>query len=182
MLVKIIALVLPLSLDTFAASAALGLAGLRTKQRMRTSLLFTAFEAGMPLLGLLIGRELGNAIGDAADYVGIAVLFALAIHMLLGGDEHAEEELLLKRSLVATIALGLSVSLDELAIGFTLGLLRVPLIPVIALIAVMAFIASQAGLRLGARVGQEVAERAEKIAAVVLAVIATALLVSKLAG
>jgi manganese efflux pump family protein len=100
--------------------------------------------------------------------------------MLVEGDEDAEKRPLLGRSLVATIALGLSVSLDELAIGFTLGLLRVPLIPVIVLIAAMAFLASQAGLRLGARIGKEIAERAETVAGVALALIATGLLAAAL--
>jgi putative Mn2+ efflux pump MntP len=183
MLVKIIALVLPLSLDTFAASAALGIAGVRTRQRMRAALLFTAFEAGMPLLGLVIGRAVGNAIGPAADYVGIAVLFALAIHMMFEGDTHTEPgPSLHDRSLVASTMLGLSVSVDELAIGFTLGLSGVPLVPVIALIALQAFLAAQVGLHVGARIGAGMAERAEHVAGVVMALLATGLLIANLAG
>lgn len=49
--------------------------------------------------------------------------------------------------------LGVSISLDELAIGFTLGLLHLPALLVIALIGAQALILSQLGLRLGARVG-----------------------------
>ena len=82
MVVKIIALVLPLGLDTFAVSPALGLGRHSRQRRLRTSLLFTAFEAGMPLVGLAIGRPLGSTIGNATDYVAIGVLLALAIHML----------------------------------------------------------------------------------------------------
>jgi putative Mn2+ efflux pump MntP len=180
--VKIIALVLPLGLDTFAASAALGIGGLSTRERMRASLLFTAFEAAMPLVGLAIGRELENAIGTAADYVAIGVLLALAIHLLVGGEDRMEPGSLLGRGIPASIVLGLSISLDELAIGFTLGLLRVPLVPVFALIALQAFIAAQVGMRVGQRIGQRVPERAEHVAGVVLAVLAGGVLVAKLAG
>jgi putative Mn2+ efflux pump MntP len=80
MILKIIALVLPLSLDTFAVSVALGIGGGSARQRMRTSLLFTAFEAAMPLVGIIIGRELASAIGSGAAYAAIGVLFALAIY------------------------------------------------------------------------------------------------------
>ena len=41
------------------------------------------------------------------------------------------------------LLLALSISLDELAIGFTLGLLRLPAVLVIALIALQAFIVAQ---------------------------------------
>src|SRR5438105_875473 len=70
---KLIALVLPLSLDTFAVSAALGVAGLSRRERWRLSLLMAAFEAGMPLAGFLAGGLAGQALGGVADYAAAAV-------------------------------------------------------------------------------------------------------------
>jgi len=46
MWLKLVGLVLPLGLDTFAVAAALGIAGLKGRDRLRVSLLFTAFEVG----------------------------------------------------------------------------------------------------------------------------------------
>jgi len=181
MVVKIIALVLPLGRDTFAVSAALGIGGVSAQRRMRTSVLFMAFEAGMPLVGLAIGRPLGSAIGSAADYAAIGVLLALAIHILLT-DEDRELSSLLGRGVRASVALGVSVSLDELAIGFTFGLLRLPVLPVIALIAAQTFIVTQVGIRVGERIGERVREGAERLAGVALAVLAIGLLIAKLAG
>lgn len=63
MIVKLIALVL----DTFAVAAALGVAGLDPRRRLRVSLLMAGFEAGMPLVGLALGAPLGHAVGSAAD-------------------------------------------------------------------------------------------------------------------
>ena len=63
-------LLLPLALDTFALAAALGVAGLERQDRLRVALVFTAFEAGMPILGLLAGRLVGGLIGAWAGYVG----------------------------------------------------------------------------------------------------------------
>jgi putative Mn2+ efflux pump MntP len=82
----------------------------------------------------------------------------------------------------AVIALGLSVSLDELAIGFSLGLLNVPIILAIVLIAAQAFVVSQVGFALGSRVGEATLEGAERLAGAVLIVIAGALLVGKILG
>jgi putative Mn2+ efflux pump MntP len=52
---KLIALVLPLSLDAFAVSAALGVAGLSRRERWRLSLRLAGFEAVMPIVGFLAG-------------------------------------------------------------------------------------------------------------------------------
>jgi hypothetical protein len=45
----------------------------------------------------------------------------------------------------------MTISLDELAIGFSLGLPRLSVVSVVAAIAVQAFVAVQLGLLLGAR-------------------------------
>jgi hypothetical protein len=60
MIIKLIALVLPLGLDTLVV------AELDARQRLRVSALMTSFEAGMPLVGLALGVPLGNAIGSGA--------------------------------------------------------------------------------------------------------------------
>jgi len=63
--------------------------------------------------------------------------------------------------------LGLSISLDELAIGFGLGLLHLPTLAALGLIGrAQAFLVAQLGLRLGRRVGETVREGAETLAGV----------------
>jgi len=178
---RIIALVLPLGLDTFAIAAALGITRLSGSQRVRFSLLFAAFEGGMPVIGLLIGAGLGQAIGGWSEYLAIAALAGVGAYMLFGRDE--DEERVRKLAAArgpAVIGLGLTVSLDELAIGFSLGLLNVPIIPAILLIAAQAFIVSQVGFALGGKVGEATREGAERLAGAVLLVIAGALLVARI--
>jgi manganese efflux pump family protein len=80
---KLILFVLPLGLDTFAVSAALGVGGLPKLQRLKISLLLSTFEMVMPLVGLVVGQGLGTAIGGVADYIAAGALFALGIYMLL---------------------------------------------------------------------------------------------------
>ncbi|SRR6266567_3062475 len=178
---RVVALVLPLGLDTFAIAAALGITRLSGSQRVRFSLLFAAFEGGMPVIGLLIGAGLGQAIGGWSEYLAIAALAGVGAYMLFGRDE--DEERVRKLAAArgpAMIGLGLSVSLDELAIGFSLGLLNVPIIPAILLIAAQAFIVSQVGFALGGKVGEATREGAERLAGAVLLVIAGTLLVARI--
>src|SRR5947209_1607223 len=185
MVAKLVALVLPLGLDTFAVAAALGMTGASPGRRWRLALVFTGFEAGMPLVGLGLGAPLGHAIGGAADYVAIGVLLAFGIYTLVSSEDREEEEKLGRMSRArgfGAVVLGISVSLDELAIGFTLGLLRLPVVLVIVLIAAQAFVAAQIGLRLGARVGEGAREGAERLAGAALAGVGIFLLGEKLLG
>jgi putative Mn2+ efflux pump MntP len=80
---KLVALVIPLGLDTFGVALALGIAGLPREHRLRVSLLFAGFEAAIPLVGVALGAPLGRAIGSAADYLAAAFITALGVYMLL---------------------------------------------------------------------------------------------------
>jgi manganese efflux pump family protein len=177
-LLRILLFVLPLGLDTFAVAAVLGARGLPRRPRLRVSLLLSGFEMAMPLVGLLLGRALGHVVGAAADYIAIAVLAALGTWMLLHEDEGEEEKVgaFASGHGFVLIALGISVSLDELAIGLTIGLLQLSLWLAIVLIGAQAFLLSQLGLRVGARLNEALRERAEQLAG--LALIGLALLVA----
>jgi len=181
---KLIALVLPLGLDTFAVAAALGALGVSSAHRLRISAVFTAFEAGMPVIGLALGAPLGRAIGDAASYLAIGVLLVFGLYTLLASEAHREERLgrLIELRGTSALLLGVSISLDELAIGFTLGLLRLPAGLVIVLIAIQTFIVTQLGLRLGHRLSERVREGAERLAGAALTLLGLVLLAEKLFG
>ena len=188
MLVKLVGLIVPLGLDTFAVAAALGIAGLRAPDRLRVSALFTAFEMGMPLVGFFGGRLVGGFAGGLADYAAIVILVVLGVYMLWPRPEEAEEAeearvgLLARTRGLAALGLGVSISLDELAIGFTIGLLRLPIALVVVLIGLQTILVSQAGLRLGARLGEAVREAAERLAGLALAALGLFLAVQKLLG
>ena len=62
----------------------------------------------------------------------------------------------------------MSISLDELAIGFSAGLLHLPLAWAIVLFGSQALLAAQLGLRFGAERRRAVRERAERAAGLTL--------------
>jgi putative Mn2+ efflux pump MntP len=184
-ILTVVVVILPLAIDTFVLSTALGAAGLARRERLRTSLLLTAFEAGMPLVGFLVGAGLGGIIGQAADYVAAVVLAATGAWMLrpTGGEEEDEENkvrLLESARGWAIFVLGLGISLDELAIGFGVGLLRLPLLLLVILIAVQAFLAAQLGMRLGSRLAEKTRWAAEKLAGTLLLLAALFVVAEKL--
>jgi manganese efflux pump family protein len=179
---KLFLFVFPLGLDTFAVSAALGMRGLPPRARLRVSLLMSSFEMAMPLVGLLLGHALGRLVGSGADYVAIAVLALLGAWMLLHEEEHEGEKVgrLASGHGLVLLALGISISLDELAIGFTIGLLHLSLWLAVVLIGVQAFLFAQIGLRLGAHLNETLRERAEQLAGLALLGLAVLLGVEKL--
>src|SRR5438094_10032620 len=80
-------IILPLGLDTFALAAALGVAGIPANRRWPTSVILAAFEAGMPIVGFLIGGAIGHVIGDFAGWTAIAFLgIAGVVIRRPGGD------------------------------------------------------------------------------------------------
>jgi manganese efflux pump family protein len=182
MVAKLLALVLPLGLDTFAVAAALGMTGIEPARRLRASVLFSCFEGGMPLIGMALGVPLAHTIGGAADYVAIGVLLTFGLCALLGSEEQTEARLAEFAQVrgAGALLLGLSISLDELAIGFTLGLLHVSPLLVIPLIALQAFIVTQLGLRLGSRLSERVREMSERLGGAVLTGLAVGLLANEI--
>ncbi|PZR95268.1 MAG: hypothetical protein DLM67_11310 [Candidatus Nephthysia bennettiae] len=179
---KLLALVLPLSLDTFAVSAALGVAGLSRRERWRLSLVMAGFEAVMPIIGFLVGGLFGQALGGVADYAAGAVLVSAGLLVVRDNDSAAGAGLAQRMRGAAIIGVGVSVSLDELAIGLAIGLLRLPVLAVALLIGTQALVASQLGVRLGVRLGAKLRERTEQVAGGLLIALGVGLALLRLSG
>jgi putative Mn2+ efflux pump MntP len=103
--------------------------------------------------------------------------------MLLHEDQAESEKVgqLASGHGLVLLALGLSISLDELAIGFTIGLLHLSLWLAVILIGAQAFVFAQIGLRLGARLNETLRERAEQLAGLTLVGLALLLAVETFA-
>jgi putative Mn2+ efflux pump MntP len=177
---KILGIVIPMGLDTFGVALALGIAGLPAHRRTRIALLFAGFETVMPVIGAAIGAPFGDAIGGAAEYIAAGLLIVLGLYVLRESDtDSAEGERLLALTRgggYGLVALGISISIDELAIGFSAGLLGLPLLPIVVAVGIQAFVVTIVGLRLGARLGRHWQESAERIAGAALIALGVILL------
>lgn len=166
MAVRIAAFVIPLGFDTFAVAVALGLRGLHP---LRPALLFALFETVMPLIGIWVGRYIGLRFGTLAVYIGATILIGIGIHTLretLEGDNETETASLSFESVRGILLAGLGISTDEIAMGFPLGALGLPIVAVLAAIAVQAFLATVAGMLIGSRIGTALGRRTSRIAGI----------------
>ncbi len=171
--------VLPLSVDTFAIAAAVGANRLSGWSRWRISMIFAIFEGGTPLIGLGLGSSVGQAVGGVAEYLSGALLILLGGYLWWSDedrdaddddDETAKARRLVNARGLTLIGLALSISLDELVIGFGFGLgtnLTEPA-TFIAIIAIQALVFSQLGLLLGSWISERLRERIERAAGPIL--------------
>lgn len=170
--------VFPLGMDTFAIAAVVGgTSRLTGRVLWRISVVFVLVEGGMPLVGLALGESLGHTIGGMADSLSGGLLVALAGYLWWAenkDDDDDDDEVSKARCLssargLALLGIALSISLDELAIGFSLGLGFHPgshvtrPATIVAAIAIQTLIVSQLGLSLGSRVSERFRERIERL-------------------
>lgn len=168
----VIALLLPLGIDTFVVSAALGAASLGANARLRSSLAFAIFEGGAPALGLVLGQGGSRIGGGAAFWMAVAILISLGLYTVFFERDDRDVARLATGSLRTLALLAVSVSMDEVAIGFSLGLLAVPVLLSLGLIAAQAVVVSQLGMAMGAKVSARWREGGERFAGVALLALA----------
>jgi len=179
----VVAVAVALGADAFSVALAIGLSGITKKQIVRLSLIVAGFHVVMPLIGLLIGQQLGMAFGDAARIAGALVLMWLGLRMIWhvyrpGHQDAGLDQQRAKSSLTGwgAYALGLSVSLDALSVGFSLGTVEVTGATVL-IMGLVAGAMMASGLILGRILGTKVGDKAEIIGGVVLTLIGIRLLI-----
>jgi manganese efflux pump family protein len=130
-IVGLVALAFALSWDNFRSSVALGTVPFGWRRALQIALVFGFWDTVAPLVGGLIGRYFGEAVGPLAEYVGPAVLGAYGLYLLVGAVRKPEPDEV-DHPWVTLFGLPLALSVDNLIAGTGLGLLGIsPVIPAI---------------------------------------------------
>ncbi len=164
-----------LGLSNFGAAIALGLSGVDAALRLRVALVFGVFEAGMPVLGLLVGHHLAASFGSTSIYVGGGLLIASGAYTIRRARRAQPDAPPATSRIEPLLAIGAAASLDNLVVGFALGTHRVSLAVAVPLIALTSVGMALAGLELGGRLGTIVEMRSEELSGVVLIVVGAAI-------
>ena len=171
-------------LSNLAAAIGIGFGGVTARTRVRVALTFGVFEAGMPIVGLVIGAGVASGIGHLARWIGAAVLIGIGVVTVIqawrqpaqaggapprpGQPHHTDS---LGRLIISAFAL----SLDNLAAGFALGTMHVGVAEGAIVIGVVSVVLSLAGLELGGRIGSAAGRRGEQIGGAILVGVGVAL-------
>jgi putative Mn2+ efflux pump MntP len=168
-----------LSLDSFRVSLGLGTLKLSRLRQLQIVIAFGVCDAIAPLIGLLIGKSLLQAIGPWVEHLGPLLLCAYGVYVIYiakrcAGSETGETD----RWMV--LGLPLSLSLDNLIAGTTLGMIGFPVLLSVTIIGAMSSLFALAGLRLGRTAVNLLRFRADLIGGVVLIFIALSFVVEDL--
>jgi putative Mn2+ efflux pump MntP len=173
-------------LSNLAAAIGIGFGGVTARTRIRVALVFGVFEAGMPIVGLVVGAGVAGGIGHAARWIGAVVLIVIGLVTVIqalrqpaeaksgaGPAQHTDS---LGRLIISAFAL----SLDNLAAGFALGTMHVGVAEGAIVIGAVSVVMSLAGLELGGRIGASAGRRGEQIGGAILVGVGVAIAVGVL--
>lgn len=167
-----------LGLNNFAASIAIGLSGIDRAAQARIASVFGCFEAAMPVVGLLIGRQVSHSLGSAAHTIGGLLLIAVGAQMTYFAARSVDSPPpgIANAQGGRLVIIAAALSIDNLVVGFALGAYRVPVVVSVAVIAVVSVAMSLAGLELGARLGARVGHTSAVLSGVALMAVGAAIL------
>lgn len=172
-LIELCAVALALAADAFSVGVAVGLTRRSGRERFRLSFHFGLFQALMPLAGALAGSALGRWIAAWDHWVAFGLLAAIGGRMILSAVRRRGEGETRGNPTrgLQLVGLSIAVSVDALAVGFTLGLQAISIPIAVAVIGVTAAAATLVGMLIAGGFASRLGRRAEIGAGVALVLI-----------
>jgi putative Mn2+ efflux pump MntP len=184
---SVLLLAVGLAMDAAAASATRGLLidRIRLRHVLAVAIAFGGFQAAMPALGWALGAQLGPALEAWDHWVAFALLAAIGGHMLWEARGHTDGERAAGPNPFGAkvmLVLAVATSIDALAAGISLPILRAPLLSSVVIIGAVTVLLSIAGLFAGRRFGALLGRRLDLLGGVVLIALGTKVLVQHLSA
>ncbi|WP_251096552.1 manganese efflux pump [Streptomyces sp. Caat 7-52] len=173
MIWEILILGFVLSLDNLRVSIALGTVPFGLKRAVQVALTFGLWDAIMPLVGLLIGHRIGESVGDVADVMGATALGGYGLYLVISALRNPEPDEL--DHPWALFGIPLTLSLDNLLAGASLGVLGLSPWFSAAVFGAMTAVLSLVGLQLGRAAARLIRIRSDLLSGVTLIIAAAAL-------
>jgi putative Mn2+ efflux pump MntP len=191
-LVELSLLAVGLSMDAFAVAICTGLTMKEAtfKKSLVVGFYFGVFQAGMPLIGYLVGRLFADSIIAYDHWIAFALLGFIGGKMIMGSlkkpgcpDRVCPAEMCSDRACPAgngrhnkeatlspaqMLPLAVATSVDALAVGVSLAFLQVSIVPAVSFIGVTTLVLSMAGVKIGSVFGSRYKSKAEFIGGVIL--------------
>lgn len=176
-----------LSMDAFAVAICKGLEMRKVnyKQMLLIALFFGGFQALMPLLGWLLGRQFEQYITSVDHWIAFALLVLIGANMLREarkGDDTTDAETVYDAPLPLgqLLLMAIATSIDALAVGISFAFLGVNIWLAIAIIGTTTFLISAAGVFIGNRFGNRYEKRATIAGGIILILLGVKILLEHL--
>ncbi len=175
-----------LAMDAFAVSICkgLGMSKVNKKQAAVIGLFFGGFQALMPLIGWLLGRQFEQYITSIDHWVAFALLAFIGGKMIVEAIKCKEDVTVDQYDTPLNIRdlfiLAVATSIDALAVGITFAFLNYPIMEAISIIGVTTFVISICGVYVGNFFGNKYKNKAEFAGGLILNLLGIRILLSHL--
>lgn len=183
----VLGLAVALAMDCFAITLgmACGARGLTMRQAVRMAAFFGGFQFVMPIAGWLAGDKLLGFIKSFDHWVAFGLLALIGGRMIYESFGLSEEEKAGRPDQTQgsrLLVLALATSIDALAVGLSLGVVRSGILFPALIIGATSFVLTIVGAKLGPVVGRIVGRRAELLGGLILIAIGVKILIEHIAG
>jgi putative Mn2+ efflux pump MntP len=182
--IEVLLIAVGLSADCFAValSGSACRIGLAYAPILRTASAFGLAQFLMPIIGWLIGRTLIDVVANYDHWAAFILLAAIGGRMIWesirSGSELKTNADITRGILLLTMAI--ATSIDALAVGLSLGFLKINIWAASSIIGLTAFGITCLGFLLGSRIGVLFGKRAKLIGGLILILIGTRVLITHL--
>ncbi len=180
LIAKVFAVALAVGLDVLAVSVGVGVMQLALNARLRLGFAFAGSEIAMQVVGYELGAGAGKMLGEAATYVGLALLATIGFLMIRNSLQHPSKAEFDATRGAGLLTTSLSISLDSLGVGVALPAMAIPLLPLLITVSVTTALFTFIGLAFGARLGERYERGAERSAGVILILLAALFAIEEL--
>lgn len=162
-ILELLLLAVGLSMDAFAVSVCKGLAikQINVKKALLVGLYFGLFQAGMPIIGYLLGASFQDKIQSIDHWIAFVLLGIIGVNMIREAFSKKEEEPDASLDFKTMLVLAVATSIDALAVGVTFAFLKVNLLFAVATIGIITCLLSMGGVKIGNAFGVKYKARAE---------------------
>lgn len=182
--IELILLSVGLAMDAFAVAICKGLnmRKMNYKNALILALFFGGFQALMPAIGYLLGKQFEKYITSVDHWIAFILLSIIGIQMIAESfkkDDDKEEDAD-KLNLKEYFMLAIATSIDALAVGISLAFLSVSLVKSVSFIGIITFVISFFGVFIGNKFGARFKSKAEFAGGAILILIALKILLGHL--
>lgn len=180
-ILEIFIIAVGLSMDAFAVSICKGLSvqKLKPKHMLLVGVYFGGFQALMPLLGYLLGKQFEWLITSVDHWIAFGLLVLIGANMIKESFDKSDE-VNDSFSVKSMLLLAVATSIDALAVGVTFAFLDVQIVPAIAIIGTTTFVLSIIGIKVGNVFGAKFKSKAELAGGIVLVLMGIKILLEHL--
>ena len=185
-LIELFILAVGLSMDAFAVAICKGLSlrKVSLKECTKVGLYFGGFQAGMPLIGFILGVQFKDYITSIDHWIAFILLSFIGINMIREAMDKDEDESIVNLAEAAVgeeevnelgfknmVMLAIATSIDALAVGVTFAFLQVDIVPAVLFIGIVTFALSAIGVKIGNVFGIKYKSKAEAAGGIILILI-----------